>query len=100
MEILVLENRSKVNPRKSTPMRKSANVIPSKKKRGDPSKLAIEYSKFYEGKMQYLPKVPVTSLDDFSIWYTPGVAAVSLEVAKNVDLSFEYTNRWNMLCIL
>jgi len=81
-------------------MQKSANIVPSRKKRDDPSKLAIEYSKFYEGKMQYLPKVPVNSLEDFSIWYTPGVAAVSLEVAKNVDLSFEYTNRWNMLCIL
>lgn len=47
-----------------------------------------------------MPKVPVRSLDDFSVWYTPGVAAVSLAVAKNHDLSFEYTNRWNMLCIL
>ncbi|MDA4111702.1 MAG: NADP-dependent malic enzyme [Thaumarchaeota archaeon] len=50
--------------------------------------------------MQTAPKVPVTSLDDFSIWYTPGVAAVSLAVAKNPDLSFELTNRWNTLCIL
>ncbi len=58
------------------------------------------YSKHYEGKVQMIPKVPVTSLDDFSIWYTPGVAAVSLAVAKNPDLSFEYTNRWNTLCIL
>src|SRR5579875_3216880 len=64
------------------------------------SKLAVAYSKYYEGKVQMIPKVPVTSLDDFSIWYTPGVAAVSLAVAKNHDLSFEYTNRWNMLCIL
>lgn len=47
-----------------------------------------------------IPKVPVTTLDDFSIWYTPGVAAVSLAVAKDPDLSFEYTNRWNSLCIL
>ena len=47
-----------------------------------------------------MPKVPVTSLDDFSIWYTPGVAAVSLAVSKDPDLSFEYTNRWNTLCIL
>jgi malate dehydrogenase (oxaloacetate-decarboxylating) len=50
--------------------------------------------------MESIPKVPIRSLDDFSIWYTPGVAAVSLAVAKNPDLSFEYTNRWNMLCIL
>ncbi len=66
----------------------------------DASKLALAYSKYYEGKMESVPKVPIRSLDDFSIWYTPGVAAVSLAVAKNHDLSFEYTNRWNMLCIL
>jgi malate dehydrogenase (oxaloacetate-decarboxylating) len=64
------------------------------------SRLALAYSKFYEGKMESVPKVPIRSLDDFSIWYTPGVAAVSLAVAKDPDLSFEYTNRWNMLCIL
>lgn len=50
--------------------------------------------------METIPKVPIRSLDDFSIWYTPGVAAVSLAVSRNPDLSFEYTNRWNMLCIL
>jgi malate dehydrogenase (oxaloacetate-decarboxylating) len=64
------------------------------------SKLALKYSRHYEGKIQTIPKVPITSLNDFSIWYTPGVAAVSLAVAKNTDLSFEYTNRWNNLCIL
>jgi len=66
----------------------------------DTSKLALDYSRYYQGKMQTIPKVPVTSLNDFSIWYTPGVAAVSLAVAKDPDLSFEFTNRWNMLCIL
>lgn len=70
------------------------------KKTENASKLAVRYSKFYEGKMQTLPKVPVKSLDDFSIWYTPGVAAVSLAVSKDHDLSFQYTNRWNMLCIV
>ena len=74
--------------------------MPSTKKSKDSSKLALNYSRYYQGKMQTIPKVPVTSLDDFSIWYTPGVAAVSLAVAKDPDLSFEYTNRWNMLCIL
>ncbi len=50
--------------------------------------------------MQTIPKVPITSLRDFSIWYTPGVAAVSLSLAKKRELSFEYTNRWNNLAIL
>ncbi len=71
-----------------------------KRKREDSSKLALAYSKYYSGKMQLFPKVPVSSLDDFSIWYTPGVAAVSLAVAANHDQSFELTNRWNTLCIL
>jgi len=72
----------------------------AKKGKRDSSKLALAYSKHYEGKMQTFPKVPVKSLEDFAIWYTPGVAAVSLAVAKDPDQSFEYTNRWNNLCIL
>jgi len=64
------------------------------------SRLATEYAKKYQGKIQTLPKVPVKSLNDFSIWYTPGVAAVSLEIAKNEDLSFEMTWRWNSVGIV
>lgn len=75
----------------------SRNVKPKKL---DSSKLALAYSKYYAGKMQSFPKVPVKSLDDFAIWYTPGVAAVSLAVAKDHSQSFQYTNRWNTLCIL
>ena len=71
-----------------------------KQKKRDASKLAIAYSKHYSGKMQVFPKVPVSSLDDFAIWYTPGVAAVSLAVAKDREQSFQFTNRWNTLCIL
>src|SRR5712692_9497543 len=47
-----------------------------------------------------MPKVPIRSLDDFSIWYTPGVAAVSKMIQRGVELSFEYTNRWNSIAII
>jgi malate dehydrogenase (oxaloacetate-decarboxylating) len=30
--------------------------------------------KFYRGKIEVVPKCPIASLDDFSIWYSPGVA--------------------------
>ncbi|MGC9179488.1 MAG: NAD(P)-dependent malic enzyme [Vulcanisaeta sp.] len=63
-------------------------------------KMAIEASKRYGGKIMILPKVPVRSLQDFSIWYTPGVAAVSKEINVDVDKSFEYTWRWNAIAIL
>src|SRR5712692_991998 len=64
------------------------------------SELALKYSKFYAGKIQVSPKVPVRDLKDFSIWYTPGVAAVSRLIAENKDLSFEYTGRWNTIAIV
>ncbi len=63
-------------------------------------KIAIEASRRYGGKIMILPKVPVRSLQDFSIWYTPGVAAVSKEINADVDKSFEYTWRWNAIAIL
>ncbi|MFP3260060.1 MAG: NADP-dependent malic enzyme [Sulfolobus sp.] len=63
-------------------------------------KKAIEVSSKYKGKIQILPKVPIKSLEDFAILYTPGVAAVSREIAKNKELSFHYTYRWNAIAIV
>jgi len=64
------------------------------------SRKALEYSRFYGGKVTVAPKVPVRSLDDFSIWYTPGVAAVSRAIEADPDLSFEYTGRWNTVAVV
>ena len=61
---------------------------------------AIEFSEYYKGKVQVLPKVPVRGLGDFSVWYTPGVAAVSNKIAADKELSFELTGRWNSIAIL
>lgn len=66
----------------------------------DFSRKALAYSKFYGGKVGVSPKVPVRSLDDFSIWYTPGVAAVSRAIAEDAELSFEYTGRWNTVAVV
>ncbi len=64
------------------------------------SRKALSYSKFYGGKVGTTPKVPVRSLDDFSIWYTPGVAAVSLAVQADPESSFDYTGRWNTIAVV
>ncbi len=64
------------------------------------SEKALAYSKFYGGKVGTAPKVPVRSLQDFSVWYTPGVAAVSLAVQADPELSFEYTGRWNTVAVV
>jgi len=47
------------------------------------SRLALKYSLLYSGKVEIIPKVPVRDLNDLSIWYTPGVAAVSEAIKKD-----------------
>ncbi|RLE51755.1 MAG: malate dehydrogenase [Candidatus Methanomethylicota archaeon] len=71
------------------------------KKAEKPSKLAPVYHKFYEGKMQVMPRCAVTSLDDFAIWYTPGVAKPCKLIQEDPDMrSFEYTSRWNYVAVV
>jgi len=61
---------------------------------------AVELSRFYAGKIETVPKVPVRSLHDFSLWYTPGVAAVSRAIQAEPELAFELTGRWNTVAIV
>ena len=65
-----------------------------------PAKLAPAYHKFYNGKLQTMPKCAVRNMHDFDIWYTPGVAEPCRKIEKNKDLSFEYTNRWNFVAVV
>jgi malate dehydrogenase (oxaloacetate-decarboxylating) len=65
-----------------------------------PSLLAPPLHRFYEGKVQVMPKCAVTSPADFAIWYTPGVAAPCKEIQANKDKSFELTNRWNYVAVV
>lgn len=64
------------------------------------SELALRYSAFYGGKIEIIPKVPIRDLVDFTVWYTPGVAAVSKLIHRDQDSSFEYTSRWNTVAIV
>ncbi len=61
---------------------------------------AVELSAFYQGKIETVPKVPVRSLRDFALWYTPGVAEVSRAIQADPDLSFDLTGRWNTVAIV
>ncbi len=65
-----------------------------------PGRLAPAYHKFYEGKLQVMPKCAIRNMDDFAIWYTPGVAAPCRLIKEDKDLSFEYTNRWNYVAVV
>ena len=65
-----------------------------------PAQLASPLHRFYEGKVQTMPKCSIKSADDFAIWYTPGVAAPCREIQADPDKSFELTNRWNYVAVV
>ena len=54
----------------------------------------------YRGKVQLAPKVPVRSLEDFAIWYTPGVAEPCLAIHADPAQVWELTNRGNSIAIV
>ncbi|MDR1087612.1 MAG: NADP-dependent malic enzyme [Endomicrobium sp.] len=66
----------------------------------EPAKLARELHTFYRGKIEVVPKCRVKNLDDFSIWYSPGVAAVCTDISKKPELVYEYTNKWNCVAVV
>jgi len=61
---------------------------------------ALHLHAFYRGKVQTSPKVPVRAQKDFSIWYTPGVAAPSRAIADRPELVWDYTNKGNTIAIV
>jgi malate dehydrogenase (oxaloacetate-decarboxylating) len=61
---------------------------------------SVSMHKKYKGKIAICPKVKVNTLNDLSIYYTPGVAAPCLEIQKNINNSFIYTNRANQIAVI
>ena len=54
----------------------------------------------WKGKLEVTPRVPVSSRDDLSLAYTPGVAAPCLAIQKDISKSFELTRRWNTVAVV
>jgi len=65
-----------------------------------PAKDAMELHPFYKGKIQVTSKCCIRSLDDFAIWYTPGVAAPCRDIAANPLTVYEHTNKANTIAVV
>ncbi len=59
---------------------------------------ALNYHK--KGKIGIDLTKPCSSQHELSLAYTPGVAIPCLEIARDEDLSFEYTNRANLVAVV
>ncbi len=65
-----------------------------------PGQEALRLHPYYRGKVQILPKCPVRGLEDFSIWYSPGVAAPCRAIRADPALVFEHSNKANSIAIV
>lgn len=65
-----------------------------------PGKDAMVMHKYYGGKIETVPKACIRSFDDFSIWYSPGVAEPCKDIAKNPDMVYEHTCKWNTVAVV
>lgn len=54
----------------------------------------------WKGKIEVISTVPVKNKQDLSLAYTPGVAEPCLAISKDVNLSYEYTRRWNLVAVV
>jgi malate dehydrogenase (oxaloacetate-decarboxylating) len=62
--------------------------------------IAPDYHSFYQGKVEVMPKCAIRSLQDFSIWYTPGVAEACLQIEKDKEKAYELTSKWNYVAVV
>ncbi|MGC8873205.1 MAG: NAD(P)-dependent malic enzyme [Chloroflexia bacterium] len=65
-----------------------------------PSEDAMRLHPFYHGKVQVVPKCRIRDLDDFAIWYTPGVAAPCRDIAQHPENVFFHTNKANFVAVV
>lgn len=61
---------------------------------------AIKMHAQWKGKIEVVSAVPVADKKDLSLAYTPGVAEPCLAIQKDVNLSYEYTRRWNLVAVI
>ncbi len=62
--------------------------------------LAVRAHRFYNGKMQTLPKAPVMGFNWFNAWYTPGVSKISTTIREDNNTSYELSNRGNLVAVV
>ncbi len=65
-----------------------------------PAEDAMKLHPFYKGKIQVDLKCVVRDVNDFAIWYTPGVAEPCKAIAENKELVYEHTNKANLLAVV
>jgi malate dehydrogenase (oxaloacetate-decarboxylating) len=65
-----------------------------------PAEDAMILHPYYRGKMQTLPRCIIRDFDDFSIWYSPGVAEPCRAIKADISKVYDFTNKWNTIAVV
>ena len=66
----------------------------------DKKQYALEKHKEWQGKIEVVTRAPITNREELAVAYTPGVAEPCLAISKDVDLSYVYTRRANLVAVV
>jgi len=66
----------------------------------DIKRKSVESHKKWKGKIEVISRVPLKTIEDISIAYTPGVAEPCIEISENREKVFSYTRKWNTVAII
>lgn len=61
---------------------------------------AVRLHSYYAGKIQIMSKCSIHSLDDFAVYYTPGVAGPCKIIEEEKEHAYELTNKWNTVAVI
>ena len=61
---------------------------------------SLKKHKEWAGKIEVVSRVSVSTKEDLSLAYTPGVAEPCLEIQKDVEKSYDLTRRWNTCLVV
>ena len=66
----------------------------------DKREIALKQHEEWGGKIEVISRASVSNKEELSVAYTPGVAEPCLEIQKDVDLSYKYTRRHNLVAVI
>ncbi|MBE5740774.1 MAG: NAD-dependent malic enzyme, partial [Clostridiales bacterium] len=66
----------------------------------DKKDFALKEHEKWHGKIEVISHAPINNSEELSVAYTPGVAEPCLKISKNVDLSYVYTRRSNLVAVI
>lgn len=66
----------------------------------DKKEYALKMHEEWTGKIEVNCRPKLETMEDLSVAYTPGVAEPCLKISEDVDLSYKYTRRGNLVAVI